>query len=443
MVARYITIELKRENIKKANIYFNTSFVVSSSFAIICFPIFLYLFFNIERILHVPSHLQNTVAILFLMTGLNFLINTIKTPFSTSTVYANRFDLSNGISIAELIIRVGSMVVLFYIFGPSLAQIGISYIITAFVSFILVMILSNRLMPKIKLNLKYFRIETFKELTKSGIWNSINQLGTILLTQIDLLLSNILLGATQAGHYAIALQFPNVIRSLNSTITFVFLPTMIHFYAKDDINGLMKYSKQSVSIVGIVMALPIGLLIGFGDKLLGLWLGSEFSSLYLLVILLSVQMIVGLPMTVLGNIFIVTNTLRVPAIITCIFGLVNLLLAYILGKTSLGIYGIAIAGGIILILKNFFFIPMYAAYQLGYKWWHFYKTIIKAIITSIVVIVCSLVLKYTLYWDSWFGIILCIGISLTITSTFIITCILSFEEKKQFQEIFKRLRTIK
>jgi hypothetical protein len=78
------------------------------------------------------------------------------------------------------------------------------------------------------------------------------------------------------------------------------------------------------------------------------------------------HLVINLPVMLLFDINVAYNKVRIPGIVTFWMGICNFLLEVTLPfLTGWGYYGVAVAGAIVLTLKNAFFIPWYATKILG------------------------------------------------------------------------------
>jgi hypothetical protein len=85
----------------------------------------------------------------------------------------------------------------------------------------------------------------------------------------------------------------------------------------------------------------------------------------LMLIMLS-HLVINLPVMLLFDINVAYNKVRTPGIVTFWMGIGNFLLELILPfVTGWGYYGVAVAGAIVLTLKNAIFIPWYSTKVLG------------------------------------------------------------------------------
>jgi membrane protein EpsK len=158
------------------------------------------------------------------------------------------------------------------------------------------------------------------------------------------------------------------------------------YYAQKKFEELVFISKSGVKIMGLAMALPIGLLCGFSPLILSLWVGPEFSRLSPLMWILLGHLAINMSVLPLFPINISYNKLRIPAIATIFSGIANLLLAVALSSiTGWGYYGVALAGAIVLTARHFFFVPMYATKVLGMSNNPFKNTMIQVFLSTLIV----------------------------------------------------------
>jgi membrane protein EpsK len=203
-----------------------------------------------------------------------------------------------------------------------------------------------------------------------------------------------LFGPEQAGRYAAVLALPALLRSLATAVGGIFPPTMYHIYSRGDIDGLVIYLNRAIKFVGLVMALAIGLICGFSEPLLRLWLGPAFGNLAPLLFLMAVHLCVNLSMYPLYAVPLAANRVKVPGLVTLMIGLGNLLLALLLaGVFGWGLNGLAAAGAILLTIRHVLFTPLYAARVLNRPRGTFFREVVPiALATLGTVGLCKLIL---------------------------------------------------
>ncbi|PPL00251.1 MATE family efflux transporter [Parapedobacter indicus] len=444
LASRFITIELERKNIDKANVYFNSVFVaniiLSSILLIVCTG---FLFF-LDRIFDIPNNLYVDVRLLFTFTFISMLIGLVFSVFSVCTFAVNRQDAAALRAIISNVLRVSTIFGLFYFFIPKLYYLGISSIVSAIYLAIANFRLTKRFLPQMQLNIRLFDKKAVKEILSSGVWNSVNQLSVVLLTQLDLMLVNIFLNAHAMGEFSLTKIIPNFIQMLIGTVVSVFVPTFVILFGQGKTKELLKEVFFSIKLVGMFALIPISFLIVYGDSFFRLWVPNENTELlHKLSNLALIPMLVTGSINTLFNVYTVTNKLKIPALVWVTVGTINTLLVLFAFKTTdWGIFVIPIVGLATGLLRNLIFTPIYAARCLNLKWHTFYRNISKALLGSIVVMSLCYLVKYwfNVIPDSWFDFII-LAVSIGLISVVIMVLILL--DKQEKQAVLKRISKFK
>ncbi|MBU6398926.1 MAG: oligosaccharide flippase family protein, partial [Verrucomicrobia bacterium] len=340
------------------------------------------------------------------------------------------------VAISETLSRVGLVVALFYALASSITYVGLAIFAGTVVSTVGAIWLWRTLTPTLRLDPRQFDWSILRELSGTGGWVVINQVGAILYLNIDLLVANRLFGAELGGRYAAVLQLPMLVRTLGSTVAAVFSPTVLYFYARHDLDGLMTYLARAVKCLGLMLALPIALTCGFAEPLLRLWLRPTFGSLHPLLVLMTAHLCINVPILPLLGLQLAANRVKVPALVTMVMGIANLGLAlWLAGPAHWNLYGIAAAGAIMLIVKNVCFTPIYGAYVLGRPCWIFFRELaLIVVVTAVSFLLCRglLWLRPIAGWDQL------ITLSLAVSALYglvVYQCILSAEERRMVRKL--------
>ena len=161
-------------------------------------------------------------------------------------------------------------------------------------------------------------------------------------------------------------MWSSMLRTIAGMLISILTPVILTYYIKGKIEELINLLKSTVKLTGFAMALPIGFICGFAPQLLSLWVGPEFVKLSPLMLLMLSHLVINLPVMLLFDINIAYNKMRIPGIVTFWMGIGNFLLAILIPYlTGWGYYSVAIAGAIVLTLKNALFTPWYATKVLG------------------------------------------------------------------------------
>jgi membrane protein EpsK len=429
-VGRFLTIALERQDPKEANRVFNTALFGNFFIVGLLLAPAVIISWHAEAWFNVPPGYERSISWLFLLIVCSFFVTTVETSFSLASFCQNRFDLSSAVAIASNLIRVGAVVLLFNQLGPEIWHIGIGAVLAVLISIIASIIIWRHLTPMLHIQPHSFDLKTLRQLTTMGGWFFLGQVGVLLMLSIELIIVNKMFGAKAGGQYGAVLQWSVLIRSLAGVIAGVFGPTIFMFYARNDIAGLVGYSQKAVKFLGLMIALPIGIVCGFSSSLLFVWLGPEFVSLAPLMSLMTIHLSVNLGVLPLFNIRVATKKVRIPAIVVCISGVLNVGLAlFLAGPVGWGIYGVAAAGAIILTSVNMIFGPWYAAHILNIPAATFFRGTLPNILFTLGLTASCWAVSQYFEIDSWLGLITCGGAIAIVYVGFVFSIMLTKSER--------------
>jgi len=441
-VGRSLTIALEKQDHEQANRIFNTSLWGTLALcAALLVPAGLGLVF-LDSIIHLPPGYEAQARWLFGWVVAAFLLNELKLPFVVSCYCRNRFDLYNLVATGEVLTRVGLVVLLFYAVAPGVQYVGAAILGGTTVAAVGAVWLWRRLTPTLRVRIRDFDWDVLKSLTSTGGWVIVNQLGAILYVGIDLLVANRLFGAELAGKYAAVLALPLLIRTLGATVGAVFSPTATYYFARQDIDGLVLYMGRAVKCLGLMLALPIGLMCAFSEPLLRLWLGPTFGELSPLLFLMASHLCVNMAINPLLGLQITTDRMKVPGLVTLVMGLGNLGLALLLaGPMGWGLYGIAAAGAIMLTLRSVCFTPLYTAHVLGKPRFTFLRGQVPIVAVTVVTILLGRAVAGIWEISNWGDLILTgSGLSVVYCAG-VYGLLLNPEERQMLRSVLRKERT--
>lgn len=403
MASKYITIEWHKRNYDKANEYFNTILYSNIFLSIIFSLIIIAIVYNLEKLIIIPVHLVFSVKILFALVLTSGIITTVGSVFTTSTFCANRLDLKSYVLIIISLLRVIILLFLFYIFKPNIFYLGISNIVCSFIELSLNIFLTDKLLDSIIINFRYFKIKMVSDLIKSGVWNSINQLNTIIINGLDILMANIFINPQIAGLLSISKTIPNLLFSLASMLGSIFNPGITISFAHSDKASIRKQFEQSFNTMGFVCSIIISGFIVFGVSFYNLWMPNEnYTLLYILSILSMISIICTASTQTMGYVELLTNNLSLPVSLTTIRSFLGLIIIYLINKyTNYGIYAIAGVSSIITLVYDIAFSVPYASHCIGIEKYFFYKYKIKMIIVIIINIILYSTIKSLIRPTNW------------------------------------------
>ena len=422
---RFITIKVQGDDLEGANVYYNSMFfsnVLLSAMATVLLGIFIVL---IDKALDIPSHALESVRLLFLFVFSAFIIKLLFSVFNMAVYCKNRMDILAKQNIAEAIIRGSVTIALFCLFTPSIAYVGFVIFLNSIIFTAINIFITKRLTPFFKLNIKKFKMSAVKEMTSLGIWNSFNQLSRVLLTGLDLLISNIFLGADIAGVISITKTIPAYVQTLLSSISGAMVPHLTILYAKKQFHKLIEHLMYSVKFFGIMTNLMVTFLVVFGGDFYRLWVpGQNADLLQLLTVITLVNIFATGCMQPVLNIFTLTKRLKIPSIMVMISGILNTILVFLfLQFPGMGIYAIVSISSILGCLLNLLFTPIYAAKCLEVPAKMIYMTVGRVVCGFFISLAALFLISYFIKIQSWimlFSIMMLSGIISGVINYFLV-----------------------
>ncbi len=438
MAGRFITMRLYKDDYEGASYYFNSVFlaniVLSAIFTVLSIITICYL----PHILNIPDYLLSDVKWLFVFTVLSMLLGLSTGILGCGCMIKNKIDVSVSRSLIQNAVRVGLILLLFACLKPSIVYLSLSAFISALLGVYYNFKFKRQFLPEIPIKpKKYFSWSKLKEVTFSGIWNSVNQLSNLLLYQLDLLITNIFISAAATGEYSLAKMMPTLILSFLASLSGSFYPKFNILYAEGKITALNALVKKSMKIVGLFVSIAIGLLIVYSDAFYTLWVPNEdANNLHWLTIVTVAPMIFGGSVTPAFGLFARANRLRIPSLLLLGAGILNTLVVFILLKTTnLGIWAIALTGAVQGGLRNALFTPIYGAKCIGQKWNALFPTMFKAICGLGIVVGVGYTIKIFMPTDTWINLLVTMGCVAAISVLLNLTIIFNKSERNYLKNI--------
>lgn len=408
LAGRFVAIKIHQEDYHSANIYFSSVVIANIVIStILSIPSILFILF-IDKIIRVPDFLVNDVRILFFFVLINFSLSTVTTVFGISLFVKNKLYLGSLRGIEGSILRCILLVAFFALLPAKLYYVSIISVITLLYTIFWNVYYTRKYLPDLKVKKEYFRVKAIMELVSSGIWNSISQIGALLLNGLDILICNLFINATAMGAFAISITVPTMLGSVIGLITNTFSPDLTKEYAKNNFNNMFKVLNNSFKVLNAFSSIPIAAMIVFGDIFYKLWMPNQDSKLLYVLSVLSIAnaIICGNTATVY-QIFSVVNRLKENSIAIIVSGVLNFVIVVLLIKyTQLGIYAVAGVSSIITIIRNVAFTFPFTAKCIGQKWNAFHSNILKSIYAIGIAVVIFGIFRYFINIDTWFKLVL-------------------------------------
>ncbi len=404
--SRYITISYHKGNLEKANCYFSSVVIANIGLVFVMVIVEIFFIWKIEWFIRIPQNLLTDVKILFALDIINYMLLALANTFVASAYIKNRLD---KIEIIKLIAYFGealALVAFYKFFSPNIYYVGIALLVSTIVLGTGNFILARKLTPELKVSQKNFSWGAVKDLVISGIWNSVNSVGNLLNSGLDLWVSNLMLSATSMGELSIVKTVSTILSTLEQLISRPFQPYLLKEYSKKNSVGLIKIFNFEIKFSGYISSMICAGLLCFGKVYYKLWTPTQnIDLLYGITVVTAIGFLFEGIVQPLFYTYTLTLKNKIPCYVTIASGFLNVLGMYFLLKyTHLQLYAVVGTTTVLGFITFCIFTPLYTSHCLEVKWNVFYFSIIRVIISAgITTVVLRVIFKKHMP-ASWMGL---------------------------------------
>lgn len=406
-VVRYIFVAYHKADMEGANSYYSSSIAACISIAGGIFVLILPAIVKLEYLLNIPEELVFSVKLLFVTVFLNFVMQTVITPFGASAYIKDRLDLSGILQILAYGADALTLIVFIRCFVPSVWFVGVGALASSAVLLIGNMAVTRRLTPELRFQGKLLSFSKIKTMISNGIWNSVNSLGNVLNSGLDLIISNLMLSGIATGQISVAKTVGTMLNGLYALIFQPFQPALLKAYTSGNKETILYELTKAMKICGYFSNVILAGFFALGRVYYELWMpGQDTNTLYLLTL---VTILTGLTTgTMLPVYYVYTMTVKnkLPCLVTIAGGFLNIFSMFLLLKfTDWGAYAIVATTAVITLGINLFFNPIYAAGCLKTSARPIYRTLIRHLVSACVMSSVFLLIEAVVDPSNWFTLI--------------------------------------
>ena len=401
-LSRFLVLDLERGNPGAANKTFNTALFGLVGIILALSPLVLVLSLAFPTLFKVPPGWERDASWLFVLVASSSFVTVISSSFAVSPFLYGRFVLMNLVNLVGLAARLGMIVILFALLPARLWFAGGGTAIAALVSLLGFVMLWRKFTPDLQVRLAACDLSRLRSLMSMGGWTIVNTLGAMLLSRVDLIVVNAFFGAAMTGGYGSVVQFPLLMEYLATAAGTAIRPVILIKYAQQDFAYLQRLSSQAIKLLGLLLALPAGLLCGFSRPFLAVWLGEPYQYLSILLIILMCHQGINLSVRPLLYVQTAYNKIRWPGIATLVSGIASLGLAILFARWGKwGVAGVPLAVAAAWTVKNVLYMPIYTAHIMKLPWWTFLPSLGPGVLGTLAVGLAAYGLTLMRAPDNW------------------------------------------
>jgi len=402
LAGRFIVIEIHRNNYEKANEYFSSVLIANTVIAVILAIPSIWLICNLD-VINVSPSLMFDAQLTFTIVIVGFFVGIVGSVFDVVLLSRNILWKGGFRNAESSVIRIALIVLMFSFLDTRVFYVALATFIAGLYPMCFNIRYTRKYEPELRIRRSSFSIKAIKAITSSGIWESVTRLSKILLEGLDLLLCNIFIGGVMTGNVAIGKTLPGLFVVPLALLGGAFYPQFLEYYSKKMRGALHATINRSIDVLSVISGVGASILIVYSADFYRLWMPGEDE------VLLSTITILGLgPFLICGCIdslymvFALTNKVKISSIVMVASGFLSVGLTFLcLNYTDWGVYAIVGVSSAVGIVREFLFLPMYAAHCLGVGKHTFYKRIFVNLAIVVVMLCLSYGVKSMMPTDSW------------------------------------------
>ena len=187
---------------------------------------------------------------------------------------------------------------------------------------------------KIRVAFSYSDSSLLKEIFKFSVWTTVIAIAQRLLINIAPVILGIVSGTSQIAIFSIAIIIEGYIWTLAHALNGLFLPKVTQLHnlenSVEEVTKLMiKVGRFQLFLMGLVF---IGI-ITLGKPFIQLWMGTQFSEAYLVMLFLVLPGFITLTQEIAQTYLVVVNELKYRAIIFISASIISVIISFILAPT--------------------------------------------------------------------------------------------------------------
>ncbi len=410
---RYIGIAYHKNEKEEAAVYFSSVFwgnvLLASAIAAAAVVPILFL----ERLLFVPQEMAGDVKRLFFLIFLNFWFSTVFSVFGCGGYIQNKLVLAGAFKALSYIANGLVLVLVYVLLPPKIYYVGLGMITATLAVGWADVWITKRYTPELRIKRRWVSLGAIKRLVIEGSWASLNSVGNMLNSGLDLLVCNQMLSAMAMGHLAVAKTIHVIVLSLYRIVDQAFIPLFLKSYTMNNRERLLRELKLSMKASGLLANLAFAGFVAMGRAYYRLWIpGQDIEAIYRLTVITLLTCIPTGAVHPLYYIYTLTVKKRFPCIVTVAGGLFNVAGMYILIRYGqMGVSAVVWTTAAVMMVIDFITNPLYMAHVLNLPLLTFYPGIIRNVLSCLVLLMVFQGLSCLYTPHSWFGLVACIAVN--------------------------------
>lgn len=377
---------------------------------------------------------------LMALTVINIAITLGTSPYMHILTAYEKFFLSKGISIIQIVIRTIASVILLYLGFGSIGVVAVNLILNIIMRLFVICYVSIKM--KLLPTFHNIRMSFIKNIVLYSVWILLQMIATHINHMADQVLIGMFAVSSSAilGIYGVGSQINQYFQSVATAFTGVLMPGVVKLVEKGSSAEILQKEMERIGrIIFMVTGLIWSVFLVCGQQFVNLWAGDENSKAYIVALLLMTPHVFIMSQSIGTQILWAKEKHKFQAILKLIIVLLNVAVTIVLIKEWDALMGATVGTMLSLLLGDVLVMQIVFKKDIGIKLLSYYKnTFVKGIAPSIIItILCGLAVSNVAVFSGWFDFVFKAGIMVVVY----IICMLSFGMNKSEKEMLKSIST--
>lgn len=345
-----------------------------------------------------------TLQWMILILTFNFAIGFILNTFSAVLQAYQRFIYLKTLNIARQV-ATPIISIVFLIYLPNVIVLTLILVIINVIVLVVNYFYYRRTLH-IKISFKKIESSFKKEILSYSIIIFIVAIADRLYWQTDQILLGMLKNPEVVAVYAVTIQFIFIFQSLSTAVNGVFLPYITHIVSSENYSEKLNYLYGNVSKFQIVVVgFFFSSFILIGENFITLWVGEEFSSAYVLVVIIMSTFFLDLTQNLGITIMQAKGKYKFRAYVLIVCSIINIIVSI----PIIGLYGsvgTAIVTATFVFIGNVLIMNIYFHKVLKLNMISYWKGLSKYLIILAVMTIILIKMKNLIMFENWISLTL-------------------------------------
>ena len=232
-----------------------------------------------QQWLDIPAASSNSFVLVLLLLGLTAAFSFLETGVDSIFEGYQRFDLSNAVHLVSAVVS-ALLVVGALAAGYGIVALALIACLDAALSAVAMYVIAKRVFPRQSMPRLGFDRSTWQQIKSYSLWNCLDEFLTEGTAQFDRLLIPVLLTSALVTPYSLVIALAATIFLLAEPITDTFLPIATSRHQRENHESTGTFLLRGTKLVTTV-TLPTTVVVAcFGQSVLNLWIGEEFTNVH-------------------------------------------------------------------------------------------------------------------------------------------------------------------